>query len=360
MQPRFQTARSPKEAILPVTLSTRARLVAVLVATVALASCTSGSTTSLPPGVSPSGAPLPPPPPICPLTGLAPSGGKVPNRPTLAVKVENVPVARPQTGLSFADIIYEEPVEGGITRFIVVYQCHDASRIEPIRSARLTDPDVLVQFGHALFANSGGVPQVFIKVRRAGLIDLNYTVPKASGAYHRDPNRPAPHNLYSSTKELYRAAGVAEEPPEPVFNYSSDSPNGRRIRSIHLPFSGVSDVFWRWSSAKQAYLRSHGTVPHTYSDGTQVAAVNVVVQVSKIVITNITDVAGVPSPEVVATGEGKAYILRGGRMIIGTWKRPSLRDLTKYYDAQGNEVSLLPGNTWVELFPNTLTVTYRK
>ena len=67
--------------------------------------------------------------------------------------------------------------------------------------------------------------------------------------------------------------------------------------------------------------------------------------------------AGARSPEVVATGEGKAYILRGRRMIVGTWKRPTLKDVTKYYDAQGNQVSLLPGNTWVELFPNTLPVT---
>jgi Protein of unknown function (DUF3048) N-terminal domain/Protein of unknown function (DUF3048) C-terminal domain len=284
----------------------------------------------------------------------------VPNRPALAVKVENIPVARPQTGLSFADIIYEEPVEGGITRFIVIYQCRDASRVEPIRSGRLTDPDVLVQYGHPLFAYAGGVPQVFNKVRRSGLIDLNYNVARAASSYHRDPNRPAPHNLYSSTKELYRAAGVAEEPPRPVFTYSSGAVNGRRVRSIHLPFSGVSDVFWRWNGTKKAYVRFHGTVPHTYSDGTQVAAANVVVQVSKIVLTKITDVAGAPSPEVVATGQGKAYILRGGRMIIGTWKRPGLKDLTKYYDAQGNEVTLLPGNTWVELFPNTLPVTYSK
>lgn len=344
------------------TLSTRARVAIALVVGVALAACTSGSGAkrSLPPGVSPSGASLPPAPPICPLTGLGPKGGKVPNRPALAVKVENIPVARPQTGLSFADIIYEEPVEGGITRFIVIYQCRDASRIEPIRSGRLTDPDILVQFGHPLFAYSGAVPRVVSKVRRAGLIDINVTIAKAASSYHRDPNRPAPHNVYSSTKELYRAAGVAEEPPNPVFTYSSDAPNGRRIRSIHLPFSGVSDVFWKWSATKKAYLRFHGTVPHTYSDGTQVSAVNVVVQVSRIIITNITDAAGAPSPEVVATGEGKAYILRGGRMIIGTWKRPSLKVLTKYYDAKGNEVSLLPGNTWVELFPNTLPVTYLK
>ncbi len=154
-----------------------------------------------------------------------------------------------------------------------------------------------------------------------------------------------------------RAARIAEAPPNPVFTYSSQKPTGRRVRSIHLPFSGSSDVFWRWSVSKKAFVRFHGTVPHTYSDGTQVSAVNVVVQVSRIIITNITDVAGNVSPEVVATGEGKAYILRGRRVVVGTWKRSSLKDVTKYYDAQGTEVSLLPGNTWVELFPNTLPVT---
>src|SRR6266536_5748426 len=122
-----------------------ARMVAAFAALVALASCTGGgSKTNV---VSSPGASLPPPPPVCPLTGLPPKGGTVPNRPALAVKVENIPAVRPQTGLSYADVIYEEPVEGGITRFIVIYPCRDATRIEPIRSGRLTDPDVLVQYG---------------------------------------------------------------------------------------------------------------------------------------------------------------------------------------------------------------------
>jgi hypothetical protein len=336
--------------------SKRARLAAIAVAVLGLASCTAGSKGS--PGAGPAASSPPPPPPICPLTGVDPAGS-VPNRPALAVKVENLPSTRPQTGLSWADITYEEPVEGGVTRFILVYQCADASRIEPIRSARLTDPDVLVQFGRPLFAYAGGVQQVLAKVRRAKLIDVNYLVPKAEGAYHRDPTRAAPHNLFSSTRELYRIARSTAGPPDPVFTYSDTVSTGRRIRSIHLPFSGASDVFWKWSKAKDGFLRFHGTVPHTYSDGTQVTAKNVIVQVSKVVISNITDVAGVASPEVVATGSGTAYILRGGRMVIGTWKRRTLKDLTKYYDDQGKEVSLLPGNTWVELFPRTLTVTYR-
>jgi hypothetical protein len=337
----------------------RGRLLLIVLAVTTIASCTGGGTKSNgSPGASGTTSTPPPPPPICPLTGLDPAKGTVPNRPALAVKVENLPVTRPQTGLSFADIIYEEPVESGITRFIVIYQCRDASRIEPIRSARFTDPDVLLQYGKPIFAYAGGVSQVVSKIRRAGLIDVNFTVPRAAAAYHRDPNRDAPHNLYSSTKELYRVADVTEGPPDPVFTYSTERPAGRRVRSIHLPFSTVSDVFWKWSKTKKAFVRFHGDVPHTYSDGSQVSAINVVVQVSKVVLTNITDVAGAPSPEVVATGEGKAYILRGGRMVVGTWKRPSLKALATFYDAQGNEVPLRPGNTWVELFPNTLPVTF--
>src|SRR5205085_6609370 len=114
-------------------------------------------------------APSPSLPAACPLSGKKPKGGHVPDRPALAVKVENVPAARPQTGLSWADIVYEEPVEAGITRFIAVYQCQDASRIEPVRSGRLTDPLILVQFGHPVFGYAGAVPAVVKAVRTAGI-----------------------------------------------------------------------------------------------------------------------------------------------------------------------------------------------
>jgi hypothetical protein len=299
------------------------------------------------------------PPPVCPLTGVAPSSGRVPARPALAVKVENLPEARPQSGLSKADIIYEEPVEANITRFIVIYQCLDAGRIEPVRSARLTDPDIVDQFGRPLFAYSGGVPEVVHKVRTSGLIDLGYTTAIASAAYHRDSSRSAPHNLYSSTKELYGSVRNLAGPPEPVFTYSlKPSAGSTRAFTAHLPFSSFSDVYWRYARAKKAYYRWHGTVPHTLSDGTQVSAKNVVVQMVQIRLTDIVDPNGVRSPEVVATGTGKAYVLRNGRLIQGTWNRPSLRDVTKFLDASGKEILLAPGNTWVELMPNTIPVTF--
>jgi hypothetical protein len=293
---------------------------------------------------------------ICPLTGVRAHGGVVPNRPALAVKVENLPAARPQTGLSWSDIIYEEPVEAGITRFIVVYQCEDASRIEPIRSGRLTDPLILVQFGKPIFGYAGGVPAVLKAVRAAGITDVNFDV--APQAYHRDPARPAPHNLYSSTKELYTAGRRTGGIPQPVFTYSTEVPSsGTAATTVHVPFSQSSDVVWTWSSSKSAWLRSYGSQPATYSNGVQMSTTNVVIQMVKTKTTGIKDVNGVPSPEVVATGSGTAYVLRDGKVIRGTWTRAKLSDLTVFKDAQGTVIPLAPGRTWVELVPNPVHVT---
>jgi hypothetical protein len=301
----------------------------------------------------------PPPPPECPLSGINPTAA-VPSRPALAVKVENLPSARPQTGLSWADIVFEEPVEAGITRFIAVYQCQNASRIEPVRSGRLTDVNILVQFGRPLFAYAGAVRPVKRAVRDADLIDISFDVARVSRAYHRDPNRQAPHNLYSSTKELYTAARGMYEPraPEPVFTYSDSVPTSAvRARRVHVPFSSSSDVFWKWSKTKKAWLRFHGTVPHVSSDGTQFSAKNVIVQIVETRLTDIVDANGARSPEVISVGTGKAYVFRNGRVIKGTWERDSAADLTKFVDVNGDEIPLTTGNTWVELLPQGIPVT---
>jgi hypothetical protein len=296
-------------------------------------------------------------PTICPLSGLAAPSGTVPDRPALAIKVENLPQSRPQTGLSWADIVYEEPVEARITRFIAVYQCRDASRVEPVRSARFTDPPILVQLGRPLFAYAGGVPQVVQKIRKAGLIDLSFNNPAAAPAYHRDPARSAPHNLYTSTAALFRIAHRTGR-PDPLFTYTRTAPTGRPATEIHLPFSSFADVIWRWDASRHTYMRWHGTEPHTLSDGTQVSTANVVVQVVKLVNTDIRDANGVVSPEVVSVGSGKAYVFRGGRVVPGTWSRPSAGDVTIFRDAKGGQIPLTPGQTWVELFPSDTHLSF--
>jgi hypothetical protein len=296
------------------------------------------------------------PPPACPLTDRDAPGGKIPQRPVLAVKVENLPEARPQAGLDRADIVYEEPVEGGITRFIALFQCQEAADIGPIRSGRTTDPEILVQFGKPALAYSGGAQPVVKAIDRAGLVDVSE--PNVPQAYEHDPARVAPHDVFSSTARLRKAGKVEGHAPAPVFSYteSLEGLRSRRTNTVHLPFSSYSDVFWTWSKKQGVWLRAHGSEPHMLVDGSQVQATNVVVQTVHVVPGDIIDPAGNPSPEVQTLGSGKAYIFRNGRMVVGRWERATLDDTTTFATRSGDPIPLAPGNTWVELLPSTVVV----
>ena len=252
-------------------------------------------------------------------------------------------------------MVVEEPVEGGYTRFIAVFQCGDSDRVGPVRSGRTTDPDYLRQLGPAVFGYAGGRNVVKREVPKVGLVDVNYIV--AAGAYTRDESRAAPHNLYTTTAALWRAGKSKEGAPDPLFTYAETWDGAaKRIRSVHLPYSGVSDVYWHWNGGKGAWLRSHGDVPHVLEGNERVSATNVVIQVVSVTDSDFLDSAGNPSPEVDLTGSGKAYVLRGGEVIRGRWERESLHDVTTFVTKDGTEIALAPGRTWVELLPSGVPV----
>src|SRR5580698_4386389 len=106
--------------------------------------------------------------------------------PVLAVKIDNIVYARPQTGLTSADIVYVLPVEGGLSRFLAVFSSHLPPVIGPVRSAREDDLEVLRQFGTPAFAYSGAAPHLLPFVHRARIVDLYAGLPAASAAYSRD------------------------------------------------------------------------------------------------------------------------------------------------------------------------------
>jgi hypothetical protein len=291
----------------------------------------------------------------CPLTGEVVRSGRVPDRPALAVKIENSPEARPQASLNDADIVVEEPVEGGYTRFIAIFQCHASKRVGPVRSGRTTDPDYLRQLGPAVFGYAGGPDVVKDEVPEVGLVDVNYIV--AARAYTRDETRSAPHNLYSTTAALWRAAGNPGGAPGALFAYGEEwDGKARRATLAHLPYSSVSDVVWTWRPAKRAWFRSHGDVPHVLEGEEQVSAANVVIQVVQVTDSNIVDAAGNPSPDVKLTGSGKAFVLRDGKVIAGRWRRAGLNAVTVFETRGGEEITLAPGRTWVQLLPQWVEV----
>lgn len=291
----------------------------------------------------------------CPLTGEVVASGRVPDRPALAIKVENAPEARPQAALNDADVVVEEPVEGGYTRFIAIFQCGGSDRVGPVRSGRTTDPDYLRQLGPAVFGYAGGVGAVKNEVPRVGLVDVNYI--NAAEAYTRDPARSSPHDLYTTTKALSRAAGSPKGAPAALFTYADEwDGKARRATLAHLPYSPVSDVVWSWRPAKHAWFRSHGDVPHMLEGDEQVSASNVVIQVVEVTQSGITDAAGNYSPNVALTGSGKAFVLRDGKVVVGRWERPSLKDPTTFLTRDGEEIALAPGRTWVQLLPSTVSL----
>jgi hypothetical protein len=289
----------------------------------------------------------------CPLTGELRAGKKdAPARPLMAVKVENTAEAYPLAGLDRADVIYEEPVEGSITRFAALFQCRDAARVGPVRSARTTDPRILVQYSNEpILAYSGANPKVAADLEEAGTVSLTETT--ATEAYARDESRSAPHNLFTSTKKLYRIATqqrAGSAMPEALFRFDEDVPSpSKRRTSASVAFAPTNVVGWSWSDG--SWVRELDGEPMLLQSGSPIAVDNVVIQEVVVTDSDIVDVAGFPSPDVKLTGKGRVWILRDGRLIVGRWQRPSLGDVTVFETRGGEEIALAPGTTFVQLVP---------
>lgn len=300
---------------------------------------------------------LPPPPttapplPVAPLTGLLVTA--VNHRPALSVKVDNSPPALPQWGLDHADLVTDELVEGGLTRLMATFQSQDAPIVGPIRSARPVDAALLRELGGGIFAYSGAAEGEIAPVKADSTSTL-VSADAQGSAFQQIPGRRAPYSTSSTTADLYAAgtqAGAAAVPPRPLFTYDTTVPAAPAAVHAILPMSPASTAGWDWDQASQAYLRSQNGAPDVLADGTPVSTVNVVVLSVGIGPTGIFDAAGNEDPLVIATGSGPCWVLRNGKVVAGTWQRPTIADTVRLVDATGASIPLDPGRTWMELLP---------
>jgi hypothetical protein len=236
--------------------------------------------------------------------------------------------------------------------------------VEPVRSARLQDIDILSQFGKPLFGDAGGSPPTeaaLAAAAKAGTLVRVGSFGPSGGAYHRDPARHNDeHSLYTSTQELYSRPEAQGLPaPKPVFTYSPTTPaNGIPGATVHVKFSQYADVVWKWDPASSTYKRYYGAAVANDAAGKAISTTNVVVQSVPVTMsTFIEDPSGSHQPIATLTGKGPAFVCRGGTCVTGTWNRPSAADVTKYLDAAGAPIPLAPGATWVELAPSSVTGT---
>ena len=288
---------------------------------------------------------------LAPFTGLPDPSGASQGRAALNIKVSNAPEARPQSGLDQADVVWEEVVEGGITRFLAMFQSNSPSAIGPVRSVRLTDPGIVWPVG-GVFAFSGGAKYALDGINKAPVVLVDES--RAGPAMYRDRSRQAPHNLYGKGDALF-AKGGTPVPPPALFTYAKQvrtRSGALPVTAVRVGFTGSFAVDWSWDAGSRTWLRAAGGRPFMAASGKQIQATNIVVM-------SVSYRGGVGSigAEGVLTGEGKVLVLTDGVAIEGKWMRSSVSQVTRFVDLNGVVIPLTAGNTWVEMPDVTYAVT---
>lgn len=284
--------------------------------------------------------------PIAPLTGLPDPSGLSLKRPALTVKIENTPEALPQWGVESADVVYEEIVNGGITRLAAIFNSHAPAKIGPVRSVRPTDTQVVFPLG-GIFAFSGGAAYALNSIATAPVDRVDES--SAGTAMYRDPTRVAPHNLYGVGPKLFTFAGTPIPPPA-LFQYRSlhavsQGTRPSAVSQFVVPFPSIYPVTWTWNPATTSWDRTLFGQPDVTGTGVRESPKNVIVM-----YVNYVNGIGTMASYANLQGSGTADVFTNGGEITGTWSRgPSQSDVVTYRDAKGRPILLTPGQTWVEL-----------
>ena len=270
--------------------------------------------------------------------------------PVLAVKIDNLAPARPQTGLADADIVYVLPVEGGLSRFLAVYSSHVPPVIGPVRSAREDDLELLRQFGRPAFAYSGAQPQLLPVVERARTVDLyagRVPVSPVAGGYFRDLRRVAPHNLYARTSRLLAEAPGASRARDIGFRFGPAPAGGRTTTSFQVSYPAASFTF-HWSARGGRWLVSMDGSPARAAEGGPLSAATVVIQYTRVRTSRFLE-AGARPPFAESTGAGTGVVLRGGKAYPVRWSRSDADGGTTFTTASGQVMTFARGPVWVVL-----------
>ena len=323
---------------------------------IALAACSSSppAIDSASPTTSPAAAGTSSPTPTAVnasyLTGVV--GAK--NGPVLVVKMDNTPASNPHAGLLVADLVYLEQVEGGLSRYAAVYSSRLPAVLGPVRSARITDIELLAQFGKIAFAYSGAQTRMLPVLAAANLYDVS--ADQSGQGYYRDSNRVAPENLLGVPKVLLGRAPSAASAHNLGFVFSSAVPaGGTAVTRVSARYPATL-VSFRWSPSSGRWLASMNGVPAMAAEGGQLGGQNVIIQYVTLSQSIYRDVLGHYTPMSTTVGTGTDLILRNGFAYSGTWSRPHPYDGTTWY-VGGKPFPLAPGQTWILLINKATPAT---
>ena len=293
-------------------------------------------------------------PAVSPLTGLPVTDAEAEARPALVVKIDNVePKARPQVGLNVADVVFEERVEGSVTRLLAIFHSTNTGPVGPVRSARTSDLGVVNALHRPFFAWSGANDTFAKRIREAPLTDVGYD--RATSQYKRASDRHAPDNLMLLDTKAIRALDASDgaSPPPALFTYRTAGQAPAHLEPVgtvtvsYGTSAGAAPVTYTWNGT--GWARTQKGTPHVDVAGLQVAPPNVIIQFVQYASSGTNDQFGVPIPEAQLVGQGDAWVLTAGGLVAAHWSKPSLSDVTTYTDVDGQPIGLTPGRTWVAL-----------
>jgi hypothetical protein len=315
----------------------------------------------------PTPTPTPVPTPVlvrAPLTGLMVTE-RVASQHPIALMIDDASGARPQSGFNAAAVVWQAPVEGGVPRYMMIFQDQMPTDVGPVRSAR----SYFIQWAaewKAVYGHVGGSPQAQATLRTQGNGQLVYNADQFrwGGTYYRRVSaRRAPHNVYSDGKSLRIMAtrvGAKNELLKPFWRFGKDAPLAERpsggIIRVVYPQNSIE---YRYDRATNTYLRgvSGQSKQLDAATGKRVAPKNVVVMM--VSFRPLND--GSNKHRLVAknVGSGKAWIATNGRTIVGTWKKASITGPTRFYDKDGEPVTLTAGQTFIQVMPLGSKVTIK-
>ena len=312
-----------------------------------LSGCVAEKSSAAPPSPKPTGTAEPVATQLAPLRGTSVDIGSLDN-PSLAAKIDNHEGARPQIGLERTDIVFEELVEGGLTRYVAVWQSDIPDLVGPLRSIRPMDPDIIAPLG-GIVAYSGGQERFIDMMKSTGVVNSIFDYDEA-GLFYRIDDKESPHDVVVKAPQLV-AQHTDLAPPAQQFEYSTTVPEtsamlgGNPTGTINSRFSDSRWPSWTWSAADTAYLRAQEGEPDLDGAGNQLRATNVVVLRVDI------DWTYGEVPKTTLIGSGEAWISSGGRSIHATWVKGAQDAAIRLLDDNGVVIRLAPGNTWIELVP---------
>lgn len=273
------------------------------------------------------------------LTGLPGKNGKV-----LAVKFDDTTYAHPQEGVEAADVVFVTQVEAGLTRLMGIYSSTYPEILGPVRSARISDIDILAQFGKVGFLYSGSQSKLRPVITEANLVNLSAERNPPS-IYFNDPSRTAPYAMMVKPNLLLEKADEVSQVQSIGWSHGQRAPKAKKITTATIRWP---NAVYRatWSAAEKRFLLDHDSKPNIAASGVQLGSPMMIIQMVSIKPSEYGDKFGGITPKSTVTGTGVGYLLRNGTMTKVQWSRENPEAPTKWILEDGTEALFQRGQVW--------------